>query len=115
MSNSLLAKISRDFFETHGIHSYRMKKVREMDEAAVIRYCHWYCEENNLTDEFNKRREQTQAEYVYCEYMREYIQYGCCYDMQMIGGGYISQSALPDIPIDREKLEKCCADCKNRL
>ena len=115
MPNKLLAQISRDFFAKHRVHRYEMIKVKEMDDQAVIRYCHWYCEENNLTSEFKKYREEVESEYVYCAYLQEYISAGCCYDMQMIKGGYMKPSALPDIQIDREALEKHCADCKSQL
>ena len=34
-----------------------MKKVGEMTDAEVIKYCHWFCEENNLITEFERNRE----------------------------------------------------------
>ncbi|MBE6606725.1 MAG: hypothetical protein E7635_06785 [Ruminococcaceae bacterium] len=115
MPNKLLAQISRDFFAKHRVYRYKMIKVKEMDDQAVIRYCHWYCEENKLTSEFKKYREDIESEYVYCSYLQDYISLGLCYDMQMIRGGYIKQSVLPDIHIDNENLDKCCVDCKNQL
>ena len=115
MQNKLLAQISRDFLAKYRVYRYKMIKVKEMDDQAVIRYCHQYCEENNLTSEFEKLRQEAESECVYCAYLQDYISAGCCYDMQMIKGGYVKQSALPDIQIDKEKLEKHCADCKNQL
>ena len=91
-----------------------MTKITEMDDPSVIRCCHLYCEENNVTGEFRKYREEVEAEFVYCPYLQEYIAPGLCYDMQMIKGGYIKKSAL-DIQIDRDALEKHCTDCKNQL
>lgn len=49
----------------------------------------------------------------YCTYLKKLIDQGLCYDMQMISEGYIKPSALPDIDIDREKLLKCCSNCKH--
>ena len=115
MANKLLAKISRDFFERHRVYRYEMIKVKDMDDQSAIRYCHWYCEENNLTDEFKKYREEVESEYVYCSYLQEYISEGECYDMQMIKDGFIKQSALPDSQIDKEELEKHCVNCKQQL
>ena len=115
MSNKLLARISRDFFAKYRVCQYHMIKVKEMDDHSVIRYCHWYCEENNLTSEFKRYREEIEAEYFYCAYLQDDILPGCCYDMQMIKDSYIKQSALPEIQIDKEALEKCCVDCKHQL
>ena len=115
MSNKLLAQISRDFFANHRVYRYEMIKVKDMDDKSVIRYCHWYCEENNLTQEFKEYRNKVEAEYVYCSYLQEYVSQGCCYDMQMIKDGYMKTSMLPDIPIDKEALQKHCCDCKEQL
>lgn len=60
MSDSLLAQISRCFFADHRVYRYRMKKVEDMDDLSVIRYCHWYCEEHNLTWEFEEYRHKTE-------------------------------------------------------
>ena len=115
MSNKLLAQISRDFFDKCGVYRYNMIQVKEMDDMSVIHYCHFYCEENNLMNEFKKYREEIEAVYVYCPYLRGYIMPGCCYNMQMIKNGHIKQSELPDIQIDRETLDEFCVDCKNNL
>ena len=115
MSNTLLAQIARNFFALHRVYQYRGKKVEEMDGPTVIRYCHFYCEENRLTDEFRQYREKVEAAYPYCPYLCENIDEGLCYDLQMIRYRCLKASALPDIPIDRETLEKCCADCCYQL
>ena len=115
MTLLLLAQISRDFFSMHGVYQYRIKKVIEMDDQEVIRCCHWYCEENNLTVEFEKYRKKAQAEYVYCSYIQQYVPEGLCYDMQMVKDGFIKSSALPEIKTDREVLQEHCAKCKNSL
>ena len=62
MALLLLAQISRDFFSMKRVYRYRMKKVDEMDDQEVIRFCHWYCEENNLTDEFKEYRETAEQD-----------------------------------------------------
>jgi len=64
MANKLLAQISRDFFAKQNIYQYRMKKIKDMDDQSVVRCCHWYCEENNLTKEFKEYREESEAEVV---------------------------------------------------
>ncbi|MBQ8276020.1 MAG: hypothetical protein IJZ02_05300 [Clostridia bacterium] len=115
MPNQFLAQISRAFFANQRVYRYRMKKIAEMDDDAVIRHCHWYCEENRLMDDFKKFREETEAEHVYCTYLRDYVSSECCYAMQMIKAGYDAQYALSDEKIDRERLAKCCADCEHQL
>ena len=112
MSDRLFAKISRDFLAMYRVP---MIKAEEMDDFSVIRACHLYCEENHLSENFEKYRESAETEYVYCAYLRDYIPSGCCYDMQMIRGGYIKPSALSDIPLDRDISEKYCVGCKHQL
>ena len=51
-----LAEISRDFLLAHKVYRYRMKKVETMTDAELIKYCHWFCEENNLITEFERYR-----------------------------------------------------------
>ena len=50
----------------------------------------------------------------FCPYLNEYIDEGCCYDLQMICDGYIKDSALPEIKIDKTELSKQCQNCKLR-
>ena len=50
----------------------------------------------------------------FCPYLNEYIDEGCCYDLQMICDGYIKDSALPEIKVDKTELSKQCQDCKLR-
>ena len=58
-------------------------------------------------------RKADESSRVYCSYLRDYIEYGMCYDLQMIDGRYIKPDALPEINIDREKLRQCCNECDN--
>ena len=115
MATKLLAQISRDFLAKKNVHQYKMKKIKDMDDQSVIRCCHWYCEENNLINEFKMFREESEAEYVYCCYLQDYISAGCCYDMQMIKDGYVKRSALPEMQIDKQSLDQCCIECEHRL
>ena len=50
----------------------------------------------------------------FCPYLNEYIDEGCCYDLQMICDGYIKDSALPEIKVDKTELSKQCQNCKLR-
>ena len=51
-------------------------------------------------------------EKFYCSYLNENIEDGMCYDLQMIGDGYIKEAALPEISIDKEELNEYCSKCK---
>ena len=112
---NLLADISRDFFKMKEVSKYRMKKVSDMTDEEVISSCHSYCEENRLTDEWYGFREKIESEYQYCRYLSEYIEEGLCCDLQMIAGGLIKPSALPEITVDREKCTECCSECRYSL
>ena len=68
-----------------------------------------------------KEERKTDAEFIafmssftakYCPYMKEYIDEGCCYDLQMILDGYIKETALPDIKIDKSQLSAHCSRCR---
>lgn len=54
--------------------------------------------------EFEKSR-------VKCAYLNELIDEGLCYDIQMISGGYILPSALPELKINKASALECCASC----
>lgn len=109
---NLLAVISRQFLKEHKVHRYRLKKVTEMSDEEVIRYCHWYCEDNNLTDEWADYEEQIESQYRYCTYMEQYIEDAECCDMQMISNGLIKDTSSSEISIDKVKLAEHCSECK---
>lgn len=111
-SRKLLAIISRDFLKSKNVYRYRMKKIDDMDDDEVIRVCHWYYEENRLHQEWEEFRAKAESEYRFCSYLKEDIEAGLCYDIQMIAGDYIKSSALPEIKIDKEKCLECCAECQ---
>lgn len=111
----LLADISRRFFKKHNVFNYRMKKIAALSDQEVISCCHCYCEEYGLTEEWKDFRAETVAQYVYCSYLQEYIDEGVCYDLQMIAGGLIKPTALPDITIDREACMNHCTECQYSL
>ena len=50
----------------------------------------------------------------FCPYLSEYIDEGCCYDLQMICDGYIKDSALPEVKVDKTQLSKQCQKCRIR-
>ena len=107
--------ISRQFFKYKNIHRYRMKKVSDMTVDEANRYCHWFCEENNLNDEYSEFYSKMTADRYYCQYLHGYIEAGTCYDMQMIAEGFVKESALSEIQIDKTKLAECCSECRNSL
>ena len=113
--NKLLANISRQFLNDKKVYRYRGKKVGDMTNDQAVLSCHYYCEENHLIDEWNSYREKAEAEYCYCSYLKQYIQSGLCYDLQMITDGLIKPSALPDIKVDKQTCVKYCSKCKYRL
>lgn len=108
----LLAIISRNFMEFKKVNRYRTKKIADMTDTEIITVCHFYCEETNLVDEWEKFRENAEAEYYYCSYLKEYIDEGLCYDLQMITENCIKSSILPEITVDKEECAKCCSECK---
>ena len=108
----LLARISRDFFYKHHVFQYKMHKVSEMSDAETIRYCHWYCESNRLTEEFDDFRNKAESAYRYCAYLQEYIEDGDCNDLQMIVSGTVDASVLPQYRIDRENASTICNSCR---
>ena len=112
---NLLADISRSFFKKHNVYKYRTKKIEDMSDEECITKCHWYCEENNLTDEFNGYRKNIESEYKYCKYYSEYIDDDFCADIQMIAYDYIKKSMIADFEFDREKAIKCCEDCRYKF
>ena len=49
---------------------------------------------------------------TFCSYLNKNIEEGMCYDLQMISGGYIKESALPELKINKQELYKHCSKCK---
>ena len=49
---NIYADIARRFFEKHGVHRYRMKKISEMSDKELVLSCHYYYEENGLVNEY---------------------------------------------------------------
>ncbi len=108
----LLANISRDFLESRKVRRYQMKKISDLSDQDVISVCHCYCEDNRLTVDFFKYRNQALSKYRSCGYLEEYIDGDLCSDLQMIASNSIEKSAFLDQPIDREKVRSCCEKCK---
>lgn len=50
--NELQAHISREYLKKHNVYRYRTVKTDDMDDSKIINVCHWYCEENNLVQDF---------------------------------------------------------------
>ncbi len=111
----LLADISRAFFRYKSVYSFRMQKVDDMSDNDVIKYCHWFCEDNGLVEEFIDFRTKTEAEYFFCTYLQEFIAPGCCYDMQMFAEGFINHSNEHKPQANGEDLRKHCPNCRYSL
>lgn len=111
----LLADISRRFLQEQKVHRYNRKKVADMTGDEVISCCHCYCEEHQLTAQWNAYREKAESEYLYCPYLEQYIDAGICYDLQMVTGGFVKPSVLPEITIDKAQCAKHCATCEYAL
>lgn len=108
-SEKLLADISRQFFKEHKVYKYRMKKVAEMSDNDVIRYCHWYCEENRLINEWQVFRDSIESNYRYCCYLEEYIDGDKCNNLQMLIGGF---STDVNSRLNIDEIKECCNNCK---
>jgi len=115
MINNFLAQISREYLKKKNVFQYKGQKLSEMDDNDIIQYCHWYCEDNNLTDEWHIYRDEKEKALNFCPYHNEFIDPGLCCDMQMILTGYIKSTALSDLHIDSTELEKCCTECQHSL
>ncbi len=50
-----------------------------------------------------------------CKYLKKSIDEGLCYDIQMISGGYVLPTALPDVKVDKTEASLCCNSCKHRI
>ena len=110
--DKLIANISRSFLKTHRVTRYQMKKISDLSDQNVISVCHSYCEDNRLTVEFFEFRDQALSKYRSCGYLEEYIDGDLCSDLQMIASNSIEKSAFLDQPIDREKVQACCDECR---
>ena len=108
----LLAKISRDFLASHGIIRYRKKKIEEMSDPEVISFCHWYSEDESLSDEFFTFRENAEAAYRWCSYLEEFIEDEDCWNIQMISNKLINSALHPEYHIDIEKALLFCNECR---
>ena len=51
---------------------------------------------------------------IYCPYLSRHIDEGLCYDLKMILNGFIKESVLPEIRIDKKQLDEHCFRCQYR-
>lgn len=51
-SLSEYASAAREYLKMKKVYRYRMKKIDEMNDSAVIHACHCWCEENGLVMEY---------------------------------------------------------------
>lgn len=109
-SRNLLAEISRQFLKEQKVYKYKMKKVSEMSDDDVIRYCHCYYEENHLNDEWRTFRERIEEKYKFCQYYKEYIDDDFCEKLQMFLNNFSNDTEYSDV--DKEKLQESCKECK---
>ena len=50
---TLYAQIARAYLKEKKVYRYRMKKICDMSDEEVITKCHWWYEENNMTEDYN--------------------------------------------------------------
>lgn len=48
------ADAAREYLKLKKVYRYRMKKIEDMSDEEVCEKCHWWCEENNLVDDYRK-------------------------------------------------------------
>ena len=113
-ARNLLAEISREFFKYKKIYTYRMQKISDMSDEELITYCHWYCEDNCIVGEFMDFRKKIEGEYYYCSYLEEFIEPGCCYDMQMFAEGF-EQQGNTESYANKAELKNHCLNCSYGL
>ena len=115
MVEDILSQISRSFLKAHNVYRYGMKKVDEMNDHDVIKCCHFYCEDHNLTREYNEYFQKAMVGYFYCPCFKGYISETLCYDLQMIKEGFIERSVLADEEVNASDLKIHCPSCKHLL
>jgi len=49
-----MAVVARAWLKEHGVHRYSLKKISDMTDREVLQKCHFWCEENRLTREFQQ-------------------------------------------------------------
>ena len=114
-SEKMLADMSYRFLRERGVIRYRMKKIADMTDGEIISSCHFFCEDNGLTAEWKEFQKEEEGKYPFCAYLDEYITEGMCYDLQMIAGGFIVPSSLPEIVIERKICRRCCDECEHAM
>ena len=114
-AEEFLAAVSRDFFRDHKVYKYRMHHIKDLADHDVIQFCHWYCEECRLTQEFEEYRKRAEAQYRYCPYLKEYIGDEQCSDICMIAQGYIKNLTLTEYSVESESAKAFCNECRYQL
>lgn len=46
------AYIAREYLKKHKVYRYRTVKIDEIDDNKIDNVCHWFCEENNLVQDY---------------------------------------------------------------
>lgn len=57
-ARKLYADIARAYLKAKKIYRYRMKKISDMDDEEVLQKCHWWCEDNGLTEDYRVFQEE---------------------------------------------------------
>ena len=109
------SEICRAFFEKCKVNSYRYKKIDELSDNKIGSYCHWFCEDNNLTEEWRKFVDEYTADYRYCPFYNEYMDAEYCCNLQMIASGMITDKLIIPDKSERFRLIECCNECRYKL
>ncbi len=105
---------SREFLKLHKVFRYRMIRIDDMSDYEVSQVCHWFCEENNLTQEFKEFIQQMDKDkgIRYCPCVRESIDANRCNMIQMIAKQLIDPSNCPDCILNADEIAIICNECK---
>ena len=112
-------KESRQFLQEKHVYAYRGKKITDVPDDDIARVCHWYCEENDLTEEFFAFRDRFLADYCFCELAKggwaangRMITGSLCMEIQMAVAGSIPMDSIPEYQwIDWEAAPDACVNC----
>ncbi len=107
----LYALLSLMYFKYKNVDSFNSIKVSDMSDSELVTYCHWYYMDNDLYEDFLVFQKKIESEYYYCPYLKEYIEPGLCYDLQIFSEGYVETDGSVNRKDDSAELAVRCMNC----